>query len=1014
MAYPGGHENGYWSAQDQNTGYVPPNPRPHPIPNASPGAYYQARPPPQQQQPQIQQQWAQNGTGGHVQYAPNAYMMNRGYPLVQQQQQQQHQYMQQQQYYSPTQPQAQAVQQRYNPPHPQPQLHAQSHPQPQALKRTHSNASYVEPPQKRVNHSSYNSPQYSNQSLYSPQPPHVSRPPQSPFQHQPVTVTSSNILPRSVESPPINPATFRSPHVERTTISPSNFITNPPERTTTSPANLVKQSPQLQRHTISPANVVAHATKSNTQSPSNCIPRAPERNISISSHVPERNNHSPRPLNVGFPAQEKATTEPTNLSLHSQQATIIPANIFSRPEPATISPSSLMATPTESTIAPSNLISEPPGHATIEPSKLVAPRAATPQQRPQQLSVPLLLVSLAEEYFEAAHGLVPDVASILEDSYVESYNDLIATGLACLEGAMKKLRLPPRLEANVILRFAGVLYDEDTDNFMDAEVALTKGIGLCDRNRYLDLKYAMQFLLAQFMFKKNPKAAIKALDGYISDSHTYHHYSWVYAFRFLRASRAMQVGIVSDSHSGLQNIRSISDTASEQSDRGIFLLAALMEAMTHMQSSSPDATELVQRAIAAAWTYQLDQDSQIPQLTALTHILDVVCSLRQGHISQTVSKARSLQVMMDGEQKNSKWSFTSDVLAIPISRKRQDSHTVSRDTRSVLGIGNDGRDNLMISFLSRSDAGLISHLLYGLVLEKQKPLAGSKVFAQLLKFITDKDEHPTGVLSDVLRQARWHEQIVCYLYIYTALCRAAVTDWRTVKKHILEIKTRIERSGASLPEPLVDLAVYVEGVYYQGTGNTNEALGIFQDPRFKLSASKNMHLSPAEEIKRDLSILASLNLILILQEDDRRDLDINRDLLDHLEPFCKGHRNRDIQTAFQLLVATVQVHPPQPFLKSKEFLQYAMHGAQTTGNTLFLGIVLTLTYHKFFTNIVGDQALKSAHAAAATTKNSANALWASVAAGQLAQYYSAQGRTAESEEALQEAKRLDQRAFPDI
>lgn len=28
----------------------------------------------------------------------------------------------------------------------------------------------------------------------------------------------------------------------------------------------------------------------------------------------------------------------------------------------------------------------------------------------------------------------------------------------------------------------------------------------------------MQFLLAQFMAKKNPKASVKALDGYISDA----------------------------------------------------------------------------------------------------------------------------------------------------------------------------------------------------------------------------------------------------------------------------------------------------------------------------------------------------------------------------------------------------------------------------------------------------------------------------------------------------------------
>jgi Cohesin loading factor len=38
------------------------------------------------------------------------------------------------------------------------------------------------------------------------------------------------------------------------------------------------------------------------------------------------------------------------------------------------------------------------------------------------------------------------------------------------------------------------------------------------QNHYYDIKYAMQLLLAQFMFKKSPKASLKALDSYISNA----------------------------------------------------------------------------------------------------------------------------------------------------------------------------------------------------------------------------------------------------------------------------------------------------------------------------------------------------------------------------------------------------------------------------------------------------------------------------------------------------------------
>lgn len=92
----------------------------------------------------------------------------------------------------------------------------------------------------------------------------------------------------------------------------------------------------------------------------------------------------------------------------------------------------------------------------------------------------MLLVSLAEEYFEAAHELAPAATLTMTESHVYAYEKLIATGLNCLEAALKQGRLSPRTEASIRLRYAGVLYEE-TENFMEAEMALTKGISLCDR-----------------------------------------------------------------------------------------------------------------------------------------------------------------------------------------------------------------------------------------------------------------------------------------------------------------------------------------------------------------------------------------------------------------------------------------------------------------------------------------------------------------------------------------------------
>lgn len=91
----------------------------------------------------------------------------------------------------------------------------------------------------------------------------------------------------------------------------------------------------------------------------------------------------------------------------------------------------------------------------------------------------MLLISLAEEYFDAAHELAPFVAKCMNEENVEAYEQLIATGLGCLDTALKKVRLSPRVDAKIRLRYAGVLYEE-TENSMEAEIALSKGIALCE------------------------------------------------------------------------------------------------------------------------------------------------------------------------------------------------------------------------------------------------------------------------------------------------------------------------------------------------------------------------------------------------------------------------------------------------------------------------------------------------------------------------------------------------------
>ena len=108
------------------------------------------------------------------------------------------------------------------------------------------------------------------------------------------------------------------------------------------------------------------------------------------------------------------------------------------------------------------------------------PRASSNPSINRQPDMPNLLVSLAEEYFTAAHNLAPSIAPSMADVEVDTYTNLIATGLGCLDAALKHTRIAPRLEATVRLRFAGVIFEE-TNNPVDAELTLTRGIALCER-----------------------------------------------------------------------------------------------------------------------------------------------------------------------------------------------------------------------------------------------------------------------------------------------------------------------------------------------------------------------------------------------------------------------------------------------------------------------------------------------------------------------------------------------------
>jgi hypothetical protein len=112
-------------------------------------------------------------------------------------------------------------------------------------------------------------------------------------------------------------------------------------------------------------------------------------------------------------------------------------------------------------------------------SARVTKSPATPNAPAHLETLPLLL-HVAEDCFEKANAATHQVARSMTPSEVEEHHKLVATGLACLDVALKSNKLWPRLEARLCLRYTSILIEETT-NVMEAETTLTRGISVCEK-----------------------------------------------------------------------------------------------------------------------------------------------------------------------------------------------------------------------------------------------------------------------------------------------------------------------------------------------------------------------------------------------------------------------------------------------------------------------------------------------------------------------------------------------------
>lgn len=283
----------------------------------------------------------------------------------------------------------------------------------------------------------------------------------------------------------------------------------------------------------------------------------------------------------------------------------------------------------------------------------------------------------------------------------------------------------------------------------------------------------------------------------------------------------------------------------------------------------------------------------------------------------------------------------------------------------------------------------------------------------MLEGDTQKAKSTSGNLTHLQQQHLWRGEMMCYLRVYLAFLMTVICDWKSTKMHIEKLKSTAKEFGIKLEGTLGLLCQYLTGVHLQGTGKFKAALEVYESKAFSLENRQPSTPSQSETFQRDISILAVLNKLAILQLEPRRNADLNTSILRSLESSCISHQNRGIAIAYRILVATIKTNPEAEMVDTKTHLRAALNGARDTGNHLFTTIVLNVMCSRYFVGVVGPQAEKSAQAASATASKAGNPLWKSVADGLLGNCLEVQGKMAESQDVLRSARRLSLMALPE-
>lgn len=616
---------------------------------------------------------------------------------------------------------------------------------------------------------------------------------------------------------------------------------------------------------------------------------------------------------------------------------------------------------------------------------------------------PILLLALAEEYLSAARQL---------SSRSREYYCLTATALGCLEATLKNFKLPALRHAQVSLRYAQLVYEETSD-VGDVSAVLARTIDLCDRMKFLDLKYAAQLLRVRIMSRQSHKAALKDLSSMIGDLEVYKHTAWEYAFRFEYVFMLAAAPHTPHLQESIVQLEKVQKLAKRQQDYAVGTFAALLEALLHLQTSSSEAVQNSERALASARSAQSHPHIMShPQINSLMHVLDLYHTWSHGNEELLKQKTKAtkdeIYRAVDGG-----WEVDG-VMHIPLHW--QSLRGVEVQSGGLITTIKDTR-YLTLTWLTPQEIEALGFLFCGVLSVSQNMmtrggpekslLEGIRVCDELLAVQPELSVHDTTVRSRyVLLQVHAHLEL--------SFMRANRSQWSRAQESLDKASGLLKQTAPEVPLELQQTIIYLSACIAQGTGRTDTALELFSSPSLflKSTLSQASNKSDQESVaSKQIRVLSALNAALITHNPLHPHHRYYGSIL-HLLPqyFSSMPHNKYLAGCFDLIKSCA---PNVSILNSKNLTNHVLEAGKAVINQQLISLALALIQERYFRGGIQDkQAVSCAKAASHQVRTRVGSdLWTAVTSQMGMESAVLSGNDAE---AVQSARDIRDRAWRNV